>query len=175
LFYLRANGRKRKKHIQVLQTDQGSAFKHEDKAKEIDRHFGEVLGTKRARQLSLNWEVLGYPTFDLIDLEIEIIEEEVKAAIGSILKENAAPGPDGFIAAFYQKCSDGFIGAVYQKCWDIVKGDVIAAVMQLSQLRGRTFNLLNIANIVLLPKKEEAIRIEDYRPSLVHSISSIYR
>jgi hypothetical protein len=41
-------------------------------------------------------------------------------------KENA-PGPDGFIGAFYQRC------------WDIVKGEVIAAVSQLSQLRGGTF------------------------------------
>jgi hypothetical protein len=26
-------------------------FKHEDKAKEIERHFGEVVGTKRPNQL----------------------------------------------------------------------------------------------------------------------------
>jgi hypothetical protein len=30
-------------------------FKHENKEKEIERHFGEVLCTKRPRQLSLNW------------------------------------------------------------------------------------------------------------------------
>jgi hypothetical protein len=48
-------------------------------------------------------------------------------------------------------------------------------VQQLSQLRGGTFNLLNTANIVLLPKKEEASRIGDYRPiSLVYSISKIF-
>jgi hypothetical protein len=35
--------------------------------------------------------------------------------MASIPKENA-PGPDGFIGAFYHKY------------WDIVKGDVIAAV-----------------------------------------------
>jgi hypothetical protein len=46
LFFLRANGQKRKKHIQILQTRDGLAIKHEDKAKEIDRHFDEVLGTK---------------------------------------------------------------------------------------------------------------------------------
>jgi hypothetical protein len=119
LFYLRANGRKRKKHIQVLQIDQGFAFKHEDKAKVIDSHFGEVLGTKRARQLSLNWESLGYPTFSLADLKTEITKEEVKATIASIPKENA-PRPDGFIGAFYHNC------------WDIVKGDVFAEIMQLS-------------------------------------------
>jgi hypothetical protein len=35
LFYLRANGRKRKKHIQILQTPQGLEMRHDDKVKEI--------------------------------------------------------------------------------------------------------------------------------------------
>jgi hypothetical protein len=52
-------------------------------------------------------------------LKTEITKEEVKAAIASIPKENA-PGPDGFIGAFYHNC------------WDIVKGDVFAEIMQLS-------------------------------------------
>jgi hypothetical protein len=34
--------------------EQGLAFKHEDKAKEIERHFSKVLGTKQARHNSLN-------------------------------------------------------------------------------------------------------------------------
>jgi hypothetical protein len=103
LFYLRANGRKRKKHIQFLQLENGMVFKHEDKAKEIERHFGKVLCTKQPRQLSLNWGALNYPSFDLADLETEISGEEVKMAVNNILKENA-PRPDGFIEAFYHKC-----------------------------------------------------------------------
>jgi hypothetical protein len=39
---------------------------------------------------------------------------------------------------------DGFIGAFYHKCWKIVKCDVTVVVQQLSQLRGGTFNLLNM-------------------------------
>jgi hypothetical protein len=31
--------------------ENGMVFKHEDKAKEIERHFGEVVGTKRSNQL----------------------------------------------------------------------------------------------------------------------------
>jgi hypothetical protein len=74
-------------------------------------------------------------------------------------KENA-PGPDGFI------------GASFLKCWNIVKGDISAAVLQLSQLRGSTFNLLNTTHIMLLPKKEHTLRIGDYRPiSLVHGVA----
>jgi hypothetical protein len=45
LFYLKANDRKRKKHIQILQTTQGLAITHEDKEQEIARHFNGLLGT----------------------------------------------------------------------------------------------------------------------------------
>jgi hypothetical protein len=70
---------------------------------------------------------------------------------------------------------DGFIGAFFNKCWDIVKGDITATIHQLSQLRGGTFNLLNTAHIVLLPKKEQSLQIRDYRPiSLVHCIAKIF-
>jgi hypothetical protein len=47
--------------------------------------------------------------------------------------------------------------------------------MQLSQLKGDTFHLLNTANIVLLPKKEKVKRVGDYRLiSLVHSVAKIF-
>jgi hypothetical protein len=62
-FFLRANVRRRKKHIQILQTPNGIAIKHKDKEKELFHHFEELLGTKQARMLSLNWEELNYPHF----------------------------------------------------------------------------------------------------------------
>jgi hypothetical protein len=77
----------------------------------------------------------------LSDLDLPISEEEIKGVVASMPKENP-PMPDGFIGAFYSKC------------WDIVKGDVIAAVLQLPQLRGDTFHLLNTTNIFIHPKKE---------------------
>jgi hypothetical protein len=53
---------------------------------------------------------------------------------------------------------------------------VTQAVIQLSQLRGNNFNLLNTVNIVLLQKKKEQTEcIGDYRPiSLVHSVAKIF-
>jgi hypothetical protein len=48
---------------------------------------------------------------------------------------------------------------------------VTQAVIQLSQLRGKNFNMLTTTNIILLPKKEQG----DYRPiSLVHSVVKIF-
>jgi hypothetical protein len=80
-FYLRANGRKRKKHIQILQTLQGLAITHDDKEREIACHFEELLETKHYRAFSLNWEELNYPAFNLTELEANISGEEVKSAI----------------------------------------------------------------------------------------------
>jgi hypothetical protein len=95
-------------------------------------------------------------------MDQDITEEEIKSAINGMPKENAS-GPDGFIGAFYQKC------------WDIVKGEVIMAVLQLCQFSGSTFNLLNTAHIVLLRKKEQALKIREYRPiSLMHSLAKIF-
>jgi hypothetical protein len=70
---------------------------------------------------------------------------------------------------------DGFIGAFYSKCWEIVRSELFQAVCQLSQLRGSTFNLLNTTNIVLLPKKDKAEKVGDFRPiTLVHSVAKIF-
>jgi hypothetical protein len=79
------------------------AITQEDKEQEISRHFGELLGSKHHRDISLNWEELNYPTFNLEDLEVDITWEEVKRAISDMPKENA-PGSDGFIGAFYSTC-----------------------------------------------------------------------
>jgi hypothetical protein len=119
LFYLRANGRRRRKHSQILRTTQGLAIRQEDKEKEVTRHFEELLGTKYSRSISINWEQLDYPSFNLADQEASITSEEVKRAISDMPKENA-PG------------SDGFIGAFYAACWETVQSDMTQAVIQLS-------------------------------------------
>jgi hypothetical protein len=91
LFYLRANGRKRKKYIPIMHTPHGLAISHEDKEVEIVRHFSGLLGMKPHGSLSLNWSKLDYPWFDLVDLESDIIIEEIKWAISKMPKENT-PG-----------------------------------------------------------------------------------
>ena len=55
------------------------------------------------------------------------------------------------------------------------KDDVTAAMNNLFQLNSQGFELMNSANIVLLPQKEDALRITDYRPiSLIHSFVKIF-
>jgi ribonuclease HI len=76
--------------------------------------------------------------------------EEIKQAVFSLNKDSA-PGPDGFGAIFYQHY------------WDIVKSDVVNAVLEFFTkswiLPGFNSNI-----IALIPKSAEATSIAHYRP-----------
>jgi hypothetical protein len=63
-----------------------------------------------------------------------------------------APGPDGFNGKFFKAC------------WDIIKCDMMAVVQKISSLHTRNLHWLNSVNIVLIPKKEGAEDISDFRP-----------
>lgn len=65
LFHLRANGRKRKNHIQVLQTETGPVVTQRDKEKEIHSHFSKALGQSEVRNTTLSWDDLNIMPFDL--------------------------------------------------------------------------------------------------------------
>ncbi|WJX46320.1 rhamnogalacturonan endolyase [Trifolium repens] len=75
---------------------------------------------------------------------------EIKAAVFALNKDSA-PGPDGFGAFFYQHF------------WDIVKDDVINAVLEFFT-SGWVLPGFNSNIIILLPKFPEASSIEQYRP-----------
>jgi hypothetical protein len=69
---------------------------------------------------------------------------------------------------------DGYVGLFYKSCWTIIKDDVIAGIREIFALRGNYWNLLNSANVTLLPKKNGAQSIADYRPiSVIHSMAKL--
>jgi hypothetical protein len=162
LFHSRANGRRRKVHIHTLNTASGAATTKEDKEEVLLAHFKSILGTKAARHVSLDWEGLQYPSHDLADLDDPFSVEEIKDAVFS-LPSVKAPGPDGFIGAFFKSC------------WDIIHHDISTAILHMANLRGGCANLINSANIILIPKKPDAASVADYRPiSLIHSLSKVF-
>jgi len=119
------------------------------------------MGPPSPQVMDFNWEILNTQRFDLEILAAPFSEDEILKAV-SLTPSGKAPGPDRFTANFFKSC------------WAIISGDLITALNTFHDLRCLNFDLLNMANIVLLPKKEGAEQIGDYRPiSLIHSIAKL--
>jgi hypothetical protein len=100
------------------------------------------------------------PSHDL-ELDSQFTEEEVWDSIKQ-LPSDSAPGPDGFTGRFYKAC------------WLIIKDDVMAVFSAIWSRKFAHFNKLNTALITLIPKKEGADEVKDFRPiSLVHSMAKL--
>uniref|UniRef100_A0A453IMH0 Reverse transcriptase domain-containing protein n=1 Tax=Aegilops tauschii subsp. strangulata TaxID=200361 RepID=A0A453IMH0_AEGTS len=138
------------------------AITAEDKERVLLSHFRDHLGTPMPRTASLIWDNLEMTPHDLSELDAPFGEAEIKDAVFSLTSVKA-PGPDGFIGAFFKSC------------WEIIRQDIVAAILQFASLRGDCSSLVNSANIILLPKKADARVVGDYRPiSLIHSLSKIF-
>jgi mannosylglycoprotein endo-beta-mannosidase len=160
-FHLRINARRRKNHILRLRNNNGWVTDHAAKEEIIQNHFTSVLGHGAIRRHDFNWEELHFEYPDLQVLGEPFSEDEVHTAIKQMPGEKA-PGPDGFTGAFFKKG------------WPVIKEDILKVVHRFGSLRVDSFQWLNSANIVLLPKKEGAEDISDFRPiSLIHSIAKI--
>jgi hypothetical protein len=74
------------------------------------------------------------------------------------MERNKAPGPDGFPAEFYQTF------------WETIKSDLLEmfSVLHAGQLE---LFCLNFGEIILLPKVNEAQRIQQYRPICLLNVS----
>jgi hypothetical protein len=84
-------------------------------------------------------------------------EEEVRKAV-FMMEHNKAPGQDGFPAEFYQTF------------WDTIKSDLLAMFSSLHAGQLELFRL-NFCEIILLPKVNEAERIQQCRPICLLNVS----
>lgn len=152
----------RKNYIHCLHTNGGVAIIHNDKQKVLEDYFSDHLGAMAQRPRTFDWNVLGYVPRDLSMLEAPFTQDEIKETINSMLSDKA-PG------------SDGFTGAFFKKCWEIIKEDVTEAMNSMFMLNSEGFELLNSANIILLPKKADVMQVTDFRPiSLIHSFAKLF-
>jgi hypothetical protein len=113
------------------------------------------------RQCIINWEVIGLQRYDLTDLDREISDEEIETVVRQTPTEKAT-GPDGYIGEFFKSY------------WTIVKKDVTTAIRDIFNLCSNCWNLLNLVNVTLIPKKDDAQGLGDYRPiSVMHNIGKL--
>ena len=73
-------------------------------------------------------------------------------------KHNSAPGPDGFPAEFYRNF------------WDVIKANLLQLFTCLHNGQLELFHL-NFGEIILLPKVNEAERIQQFRPICLLNVS----
>uniref|UniRef100_A0A8I6YX69 Reverse transcriptase domain-containing protein n=1 Tax=Hordeum vulgare subsp. vulgare TaxID=112509 RepID=A0A8I6YX69_HORVV len=160
-FHAKVRARKRKNFIHSLQVGPEIATAHEHKEDAIYQHFNDHLGATVDRHTGINWDRLNMPSVQDRGLDNPFMEEEVWEAIKASPSKKA-PGPDGFTGAFYKAC------------WATIKEDVMAVFGSFYHLARGDFGSLNTAMVVLLPKKEGAIKVQDFRPiSLIHSVAKI--
>jgi hypothetical protein len=84
-------------------------------------------------------------------------EKEIHDAIME-MEKNKALGPAGFPAEFYQKF------------WDIIKIDLMAMFQAFKQHDLPLFHL-KFGTVILLPKKENVVQIQQYRPICLLNVS----
>ena len=160
-FHLRVNHRRRKNFIHCLKHNNGWVTEHGQKENIVHQHFTKIAKKGPPRNIDINWEILPTPGCDLRDLDEPFSEEEVKAAVFD-MPGDKAPGPDGFTSAFFKACSN------------TVKDDIMMTINHFASLHASHFHWLNFANVALLPKKDGAEDITDFRPiSLIHAVAKI--
>jgi hypothetical protein len=164
LFHAVANGRRTRNFIPYIKHN-GEVITDQSRKEEVFFDvYQQMLGQIHTREAGLDLEELGLPTQRelLQDLGAIFTEEEVWKVVKE-LPADRAPGPDGFVGAFYHRA------------WGIIKHEIMAAVLKLYVGDGRNFGKINCAYITLVPKKSDAEEVGDYRPiSLVHSFAKLF-
>jgi hypothetical protein len=162
LFHAVANGRRVKNFIPAIRHAGELITNQQRKEAVFFDSYNELLGRIQNREHSINLDMLDIQEHDLQDLGALFTEEEVWGVIKE-MPSDKAPGPDGFIGAFYKRA------------WPTIKPEIMAAVTKLYVGDGRAFSRLNRALITLVPKKQGAEEVGDFRPiSLVHSFAKLF-
>uniref|UniRef100_A0A2N9EL19 Reverse transcriptase domain-containing protein n=1 Tax=Fagus sylvatica TaxID=28930 RepID=A0A2N9EL19_FAGSY len=159
-FHKMANSHRRYNYMDKVEVD-GVVFEEESEIREKVVHFYESL-----YQEAETWR----PTVD--GLEFEMITENESAVLErqfdkeevlQVVKDlqgDKAPGPDGFTMAFFQKC------------WSVLEADVMGFFDEVYHYC-KFERSLNASFIALIPKKQNASNIRDFRP--ISLIGSVYK
>jgi hypothetical protein len=149
-----ANGKRRKTRIFRLEQDEGTVEGEEQLMSYITKYYKNLFGSSEVGRISLNESLVeDIPQVTSTESEMlvsEFSEKEIREAIFQ-MKHNKAPGPDGFLAEFYQ---------VF---WSLIKDDLMAKFRDFHKGDLPLF-CLNFGTITLLPKEKEVKKIQQYRP-----------
>ena len=160
-FHFIANGKHRKKKIFQLEQDEGTIVGEENLRVYNSEYYKNLFGAPVENSFSLDENLISdIPQISREEnriLTAVFTSDEVLEAI-SQMEHNKAPGPDGFPAEFYKTF------------WEVIKADLMAMFVQLQNGHLPLYKL-NFGVITLLPKKEGAVQIQQYRPICLLNVS----
>ncbi|KAM0911461.1 hypothetical protein ACQ4PT_013476 [Festuca glaucescens] len=160
-FRIHASKRRRRNHISVLRDGEQVAVHQVDKEGLATAFFAELLGRPQPREHDLSLAAIGLPRWTSLGSRPTSREDEVWATV-KVMPANKSPGPDNLSWEFFRAC------------WSTVKADVLDAILAVSSGRDQHLDRLNSAFITLLPKKEGAADLKEFRPiSLMHSFAKL--
>ena len=143
--------------IREIQRSDGSVATSQEEIKaEAVEHFTQFLSLIPDSFVGTTEEeihqLLGFECdeMDMRMLDKEVTADEIKKILFA-MATNKSPGPDGFTCEFYKAA------------WPIIGND-FTAVVQSFFATGFLPKDINSTILALIPKKDEAIRMGDYRP-----------
>ncbi|RVW82108.1 Transposon TX1 uncharacterized 149 kDa protein [Vitis vinifera] len=159
-FHKMANARARKNFLSKIRINEVTLSSSDDLKEGVCRAYKSLLsepGDWRPNINGLNFKELGEGLAS--SLEVVFSEEEIYAALSSCCGDKA-PGPDGFTMVFWL-C-----------CWDVVKSEILELFREF-HLHGTFQRSLNSTFLLLIPKKEGAEDLRDFRP--ISLVGSVYK
>jgi Reverse transcriptase (RNA-dependent DNA polymerase) len=161
-FHAVANAKHNTNTSMPITREDGSACTQSDMEEVAYEYFKGIMGT--LQQTNTPFDLTGRvgPSFhhQLAGLDNQITEDEVQKAIAS-MPDGKSSGPDGFPIEFYKKF------------WFLIKDDVMALVTAVHN-NSMDVSCLNKAQITLIPKREGASKIKEFRPiSVINTIIKI--
>jgi hypothetical protein len=155
------NGKHRKKRIHSLVQEDGTIEGHEQLKGYIRNYYKNLFGEPDEGNFTMDeTRTEDIPQVSMEENDFLIApytEKEIRKAV-FLMEHNKASGPDGFPAEFHQTF------------WDTIKSDLLELFSSLHAGQLELFRL-NFDEIILLPKVNEAERIQQYRPICLLNVS----
>jgi hypothetical protein len=137
--------------ITQLTTDSGEVLvQHHDKAQHIWQTFKDRLGTTSFSGVSFDLHSLLDSSVDLSTLSDHFSRLEIDKVVKA-LPSDKSPGPDGFNTDFVKKCWHIISEDFYTLCSAFYSGNIC-------------LQSINGSYITLVPKKDDVVKVGDYRP-----------
>jgi hypothetical protein len=150
-FYANASIKHMRNFITSLQDSSGSVFfNHEQKATLIWEDFRERLDTSAFETMQFDLDDLLHNEVDLSPLEMSFSIPEIDNVVKN-LPIDKSPGLDEFNNEFIKRCCSIIKQDFYNLCFAFHSGEVC-------------LQSINGSFITLIPKVDDPLRINDFRP-----------